>query len=153
MRRPDAGIGLSIKLATLATLIQVASDHVIVSSFDLELLPIAGPLAQFISLAHASCRQKTFAEVGIGEAHDYMSHGEIRVELDGPLKKGNAPGTVASPDNEFVAQSESLECLKRCCGALLKRRIEFPHRAQRFSEFATHFARRLAQGIEDVVLV
>src|SRR6266850_1101547 len=114
-----AGIDLLSKGITPLCIQHVAGYTPVIVSFDGQLLELTHPSAQFESSPHIFCAHGGFTDGLIRAAQLVVSHSEIRIKLNGSLKKWNSCGKVAALATEGVG----LQCLKRRGSRLLEGRV------------------------------
>ena len=140
-RHSISRIGLRPEFIGLARFFQVAGDKVIVVRLDVELLPLAHALAQFVGLPRVLRCQGWFPR-------DCDSSSRARHRPWRNSGRGGWPaGTRARRRHSRLShqglpsQAVGLQGFERGRGGLLEWRIEFLHRAQRFAQLVAQFPR------------
>src|ERR1700736_253755 len=92
-------VDLLAKHRALAGLYEVAYDHKVVIELNLLFFQFTHPFAQVEGLSDIFCRQCSFTKSLIRAAHQVVSRGEIRVELNCSLTKSHRRGSIALETN------------------------------------------------------
>src|SRR5208283_514683 len=111
------------------------------------------PLAQLISFRRVLGCQTGFPEIRVARSEQPISHSEIRVDGDGPLKEGDGGGEVVFYHHGPLSKAVRLKGFERWRCGLLNRRIEFLHRVERLTKLVAHSRSHSSQCIEHVALV
>src|SRR5882762_335944 len=144
-----ARINLLSKGITPLCIQQVAGYTPVIISFDGQLLELTHPSAQLESSPRIFCAHRSFTDGLIRAAQLVVSHSEIRIKLDGSLKKRDSCRKVAALATEGVG----LQCLEGWRRRLFERRVVLLEGAQRLSKFPSHFRSGLPKRVENMALV
>src|SRR6267154_25178 len=144
-----ARINLLSKGITPLCIQQVAGYTPVIISFDGQLLELTHPSAQLESSPRIFCAHRSFTDGLIRAAQLVVSHSEIRIKLDGSLKKRDSCRKVAALATEGVG----LQCLEGWRRRLFERRVVLLEGAQRLSKFPPHSRSDLSERIQNAAFV
>ncbi len=91
-----SGVGPGTEFIRLACLFRVTSNYGVVAGFNGKLFPFGHALTQFIGFLRVLYRKAAFTQVRVICGQNAIGQREIRVEGDGPLKRGNRSREVAA---------------------------------------------------------
>src|ERR1700693_3439932 len=152
MRDRRAGVRFYPKLEGFFGLFHVPGDHLMEASRDEVLLRLARPVAQFVRLPCTLNVLTEFTNIVKRDAQPQVGECKIWVEFDGLLIKRDSR-SIPDTKMNLKTRTEGFQSFKRRRSRLLKRSIEFLHRAQRLAQFVPNLGSCLSQSVEHVTLV
>ena len=136
----------------LLRLLQVAQHLRLVGRRDVELLPVAGAVAQLVGLLDALRGQSRLAHERVGEPHRRMRHREPGIELNRALEQRHRARQVAAGPQDRRPRAECAQRLDRRRRRLLERGAMLLDGGERFSDPRSKPDGDLAQRLEHIFL-
>ena len=146
-----ARIGLFVKFQRRDALVVLPAVGIVVRH-DIELLALAGPVAQLERLLPIFFREHTLPKISVSRSEPCIRRCEVRIELDGSLIFRNR-GQLIARRMLGIAASKCVQRVERGRRRLRQHHIIFLDRCERFAQAPAQLRIGFVQGVQHIISI